>query len=250
MWSVARSLLDLVRSWQDQGDRVYQIVAGAAAWLAIASVFRGARPSQLISALMDSLGAAPLAQWFGSGAPPMLAFRSPNVQVTVLWLILGLLIYMIAVPLWNGRNDRWSLMFLEPLGLLGSRSASTVWCLFLIALQLGPIEAAHGTLGDGLPTLGVAIVLVWAVLASANADCAPRRESPWFEKALSGGVCAGLQLLLGCLGVICAVIFGALFLPLGIARWVVAVRTDRWASVRDKAELAQEFASLPSGAVR
>ncbi len=250
MWSVARSLPDLVRSWQDQGDRVYQLVATAVAWLAIASVVTGARPSHLISALMDSLEAAPLARWFGSGAPPMLAFRSPNVQATVLWSILGLLIYMIAVPLWNGRNDRRGLMFLEPLGLLGSRSASTVWCLFLIALQLGPIEAVPGTVVDGLPALGVAFALVWVVLAAAHFASSPRRASPWFEKVLSGGVRAGLRLLTGCVVAICAVMFGALFVPVGMVGWVVAVRTDRWASVRNRAELAQEFASLPSGAVR
>lgn len=160
MLGAIKAIPETIKNWRDNRDLLYQLVTALSAALVVTAIASARRPSDSLASVAHGLGATPVANWFGTNAPPVLAVSIPSVQSIALSAVLLLLAGMVAVPFWGGRHD--SQMFgYEPFRLIGSPAASTIWILLLIATQQGdiastPAMGTHGAFGGSLDDRWVA----------------------------------------------------------------------------------------------
>ena len=236
MWGVVKALPDAIKSWRDNGDQLYQLTSGAIAGFALVSVVSQSRPSEHLASLMGFLGLGPVAHWLEDDAPPFLAVKNSQVQDIALMGVLVLVTLMVVVPTWQGRLDEGNAVPYQPAGLVGSRSAATVWLLLLVAAQQGPVNDVLLSWYTSFES----VVLVLAFLAAGLTVfyfVAARSPGGGIATELLGQLGGlGYRLLIGSFFAVIAIFVCALSLPLGLVGWFTAFQSDR----RNEAQMAAE----------
>lgn len=173
MFGAIKALPEMIKNWLDHRDLLYQLVAGFSAALVVISVAAGIRPSDSLTAVAHGLGLTPVAGWFSTNAPPVLAVSVPLVQSIALSGVLVFLAKMVFVPLWYSRDDDNQMFAYEPLRLLGAPAAATIWVLLLIAAQQSNITPVlqqweHLALWGGAWTMGALIATSLLYIAASH----------------------------------------------------------------------------------
>lgn len=249
MLGAIKAIPEMIKDWRDNRDVLYQFVTGISAALVVTALADGKRPSDSIAAVAHGIGLDHVANWFSTNAPPILATSSPEVQSIAMSAVLVLVVGMVIVPLWRGRHDDNQMFGYEPLRLLGSPAASTIWVLLLIAAQQGDITLTlqrweyavvsvaawtiGGVLGAGVLSLlairlgfgELAKLLFWPVAVVVY--------------RAGFGVCA----------TIFAIVLAVISLPLSIISWMSALESDHSRKARYAIEQERsERAPQPTGA--
>lgn len=241
-----KSAVEFIEKWRIGGDLPYQMLASAASILVVVSVHIGRRPSELLAELFGLLGVGLLERGLGVDSPPVLAVQSPVVQQRAMTAAFLIVIVMVLVPLWRGREDPRSTSD-EAIGLVGSRSAATVWLVVLVAVQQGPvvayIEGTHAALIGvakwSIAVLALVVLLAWTVHRIGLG------ELLWLPGAVVGRL---MWRVLGASGgALAAVLFVLLYLPMTVLAWTLEMESD--SRRRARAETARRMAeAVPSTA--
>jgi hypothetical protein len=236
MLGAIKAIPETIKNWRDNRDLLYQLVTALSAALVVTAIASARRPSDSLASVAHGLGATPVANWFGTNAPPVLAVSIPSVQSIALSAVLLLLAGMVAVPFWGGRHD--SQMFgYEPFRLIGSPAASTIWILLLIATQQGDIASTlqrweHTALSVGAWTIGG--------LLATGVLCLIVNRSGFGEllKLLFGSVAVFVYRIgLRVCAALFAIALAAISLPLSIISWMSAPESDHARNLRHEIEM-------------
>ncbi|MFC0673841.1 hypothetical protein [Brachybacterium hainanense] len=250
MLGVIKAIPETIKNWRDNRDLLYQLVAGISAALVVTALVGGKRPSDSVAVVAHGLGITPVANWFSTNAPPVLAENSPTLQSIALSAVLLLVAGMVIVPLWRGRHAGNQMFGYEPLRLLGSPAASTTWVFLVIAAQQGDITStlqrweytavsvAAWTIG-GLFGAGVLYLL------------ANRCGFGELVKILFWPVAVVVYRVgFGACATIFAIALAAISLPLSIISWMSGLESDHSRNARYEMERKRaERAPQPTGAL-
>lgn len=250
MLGAIRAIPETIKNWRENRVMLYQLVTGISAALVVTALAGGNRPSDSLAAVAHGLGITPVANWFSTNAPPVLAGSSPTVQAVALSAVLLLVAGMVIVPLWLGRHDDNETFSYEPLRLIGSPAASTIWILLLIAAQQGDIiSTLQRWAGTAVAAAGwtIAGLLVFGVLhLIANRHGLDELTKMLFWPVAAVAYRGGY----GLCATILAIALAAISLPLSMIGWMSALESDHSRKARSEmARVRAEGATQPSGAV-
>lgn len=249
MWGAIKNIPEAIRGWKDSRSLLYSLVAGACAGLVAATWDGGRRPSDVIAWIARGIGAAPIARWFGTDAPPMLEAQNPGVQIVALGAVLILLFIMVITPVLRDVREGGTRDAPRALLLLGSPSASTVWVLLLIATQQGeiaPVIRAGVLRGSAV---GVAVVVILTVVASAAHHLDRKGDDGRIAGHLMRAVGFSVRIVFSAGMAAFAILFAAVSTALMIVRWTCALQSDHSRAVSDEIEQARgERRTQPTGA--
>ncbi|MEI3846586.1 MULTISPECIES: hypothetical protein [unclassified Microbacterium] len=250
MLGAIKAIPETIKNWRDNRGLLYQLVTGISAALVLTALVGGKRPSDALATVAHGLGVSPVANWFSTNAPPVLAESSPTVQSIALSVVLLLVAGMVIVPLWRTRHDDNQMFGYEPLRLLGSPAASTTWVLLLIAAQQGDITS---TLQRWEHT--AASVAAWTIGGLLGAGVlyllANRYGFGELVKFLFWPVAVVVfRVGFGVCATIFAIALAAISLPLSIISWMSGLESDHSRKARYEIERERaERAPQPTGAV-
>lgn len=227
MWELIKTGLEVLKNWRENGAALYGLLCELAAVLVVISLMTAERPITLVADLATAWHLPDAAHWLTEVAAPTMAGYGPGMQDDVLHLLFGWLSVMLLVPLWRGRHSRSPFFQSEFEGLVGSRSASTVWLFLFLAVQQGPLQKPLSEWGAAL-TSGVLGLIPW-IIGAVLVYWAARK--------------IGLQLLLdplvrfigtvihriwvGITTITVAVFLVAIYLPMSCLGWLAALQPDR-----------------------
>jgi hypothetical protein len=238
MFGAIKEIPETIKSWSENREQLYNVIASVAAALVVTAFLTGARPSESLAVVARGIGLSPVADWLTTTAPPFLAARVETVNDGFLVAALLLFAVMVVVPLlrgWRDDNDRFAY---ELLPLLGAPSAGTTWLLLLVAAQYGDIarplhawaEAASAVVGwtlGGLVVAGVLYLVAARYGWGGLARFLLRPPAVIAYRVFTGIGFAGF-----------AVILAAVSIPLSIMSWFLGLESDRHRRIR--AEIEQE----------
>ena len=244
-----KSIPEIIKNWRDNRDLLYQVMAGISAALVTVAVETGTRPSDSLAAVARSLGAEPIADWLGTNAPPVLAVSLPLVQSMALSAVLVLLAAMVFVPLWRSRHHDNQRFGYEPLRLLGSPAAATIWVLLLIAAQQGPL-APMLQRWEGVALSAVSWTIGGLLFAGLLYLVANRYGFGELVRLLFWPMTVMIyRVFFAAVAAVFAIVLAAISLPLSIVSWVGALEPDHERRRREEIEWEEvERAPQPAGA--
>lgn len=140
MLSTFTSAIELSEKLRSNGNRIYQAMGWIGSIIALLSVLKGERPSELISEFFNMVGYDTVARLFGSEAPPFIERGSATVEQFFLIGIAAAVVVMISMPVYYelrdpvlpGEYSKYTLW------VLGNPVSATFWLLLLAAVQQGP----------------------------------------------------------------------------------------------------------------
>lgn len=160
------SAITLVKEWRKGGDLPYRLMGVPISLLAILSLARQERPSDLVSEYLIYAGAESLGQWFGPEAPPIIAHSAPAAQQALVGVLIVLLLWMVVAPTSREMQEK------APAGsysfrMLASRAPVTFWLILLLAAQQGAgpafLQCVRRVVGGfvvGAPAFTFAVAMV------------------------------------------------------------------------------------------
>lgn len=249
MLGAIKEIPEAIKSWSENREQLYNVVASVAAALVMTAFLTGMRPSESLAVVARGVGLTPVADWLLSSAPPFLAERVVIVNHIALVVAMLLFAVMVLVPLLRGRRDDNRMFAYEFLPLIGAPSAGTIWVLLLVAAQYGdiasPLQAWAETASNlGVWTLGGLVLGGILYLLAARhgwGDLARFLLRPPAVVAYRSFTGVGFACL--------AVVFAAISVPISIASWFSALESDRRRKIRAKIEEERlDREPVPTGA--
>lgn len=197
---MANSAITLAKEWRKGGDLPYRMMAAPASLLALLSLHRQERPSDLMSEFLVHAGAESLGRWFGPEAPPIIANGSAFLEKALLVFLCLVLLRMLVEP--AIREFRESA---EPGGYsmwtLTGRAPATFWFVVLAAVQQGPTtlimqnaQEISGALPLGI--LGTYLILIVVVLIVRRRLFPSPSTEHWTNRSIDLFKCLGSATLL------------------------------------------------------
>jgi hypothetical protein len=196
----ANSAITLAKEWRKGGDLPYRLMAVPISLLAILSLARQERPSDLVSEYLIHAGAESLGQWFGPEAPPIIASGSAFIEKALLAFLCLVLLRMLVEPAIRefrksagpGEYSRWT---------LSARAPATFWFAVLAAVQQGPttmIMQNAQEISAALPLglLGIYLVLIIAVLVVRRKSFPSPAKEHWTSRSIDLFKCLSSATLL------------------------------------------------------
>ncbi|OMH36999.1 hypothetical protein BGP79_14930 [Tersicoccus sp. Bi-70] len=238
-----------MRSWQDNREQVYNVVATLAATLVISATVTGSRPSDVVAAVADSVGLTSVDVWLRSGAPPFISASMRQLHDGMVIATVLLFVFMALVPVMQTRHDDEQLLGLRLIRLLGSPAASTLWILLLIAAQHGSLRSDLAAWRSTLSAIAAWAVAGVILACVAYASARRSRAQDLIRPLLAAPIRASWRLLLGASTALIAVLLAAIAFPLAVASWMCALESD--SARRSRRQADETLAQLwqpPSGA--
>lgn len=249
MLGAIKAIPETIKNWRDNRDLLYQLVTGISAALVVIALASGKRPSDSLATVAHWLGVTPVANWFSTNAPPMLAESSPTVQSIALSAVQLLVAGMVIVPLWRSRHDDNQMFGYKPFRLLGSPAASTTWVLLLVAAQQGDITSTLQRWEQA--AVSVAAWTIGGLLAAAVLYLITSRYG---LDELVKLVCWPVAVVayrvgLGVCATVFAIVLAAVSLPLSVISWISGLESDHSRKARYQIERERaERTPQPTGA--
>ena len=234
MLSAIKEIPGTIKSWRDNRESIYNLVATIAAALVVAAVATGTRPSDALAAVARHIQLTPVAEWLTGLS--LANDPAPAVNGIMLTALLVLLAWMVVIPLVRSRHDDNQMFAYEPLRLVGAPAAATVWLLLFVAAQYGDIAAplrswAHTAFAAARWVLGgLAAAGVLYLLARRYGMDDLARLLLWPPAVVVYRVYVGICFT----GV--AVVVAAVGIPVGIISWFAGLESDRSRKIRDDIE--------------
>lgn len=225
MLSVIKEIPGAIKSWRENGELLYSLVATIAASLVVTAVAAGMRPSDSLATVARHVQLTSVAAWL-NGLPPANG-PAPAVNGDMLAAVLVLLAWMVVVPLVRSRHDTNEMFAHEPLRLVGAPAPATVWLLLLVAAQCGdvasPLRAwAHTMFAVALWVVGgLALAGILYLVARRHGKDDLARLLFWPPAVVVYRVCVGI-----CITGI-AVVVAAVGIPLVIISRAAGLGSER-----------------------
>ena len=245
MLASANSAITLAKEWRKGGDLPYRLMAVPASILAILSLARQERPSDLVSEFLIRAGAESLGRWIGPEAPPFTANGSVVTEMTLLGLLGLALLRMLVGPVIREFQEsagpfgysRWTLIGTAP---------ATFWFFVLLAVQQGPTTmimqnacTVAGVLTVGL--LGTYTILIVVVLVVRGQLFPSSSKEHWTSRSN--------QLFLCLIAATASTFFAVVLVPIGFLLLLIWRLSD-WepdSLKQARAErIRQEFENSPA----
>ncbi|WP_425310667.1 hypothetical protein AADG42_18440 [Ammonicoccus fulvus] len=248
MIETVKALPGLIKDWKTNSDLIYQLVGCLAGVLTIAAYVREQRPSEVLAAAMNAIGASGVGGWFESGLPPLLAEPHVEASRTLVSLAALAVLAMLIKPFFNAKRDDWPID-LQARGLLGSRAAATTWVLLMLAAQFASIAWVVEWLRSQVQV--AVIVTVVTALILGLAYVAARRLQMHSLLDAAGGWLTHMVARVGAVVIMTgfALAFAVIGPVIGAASWLCTTESDAYSDT--KRRVAQELArsQQPTGAI-
>ncbi|OFT45358.1 hypothetical protein HMPREF3157_08700 [Dermabacter sp. HMSC06F07] len=249
MIETVKALPRLIKDWKTNSDLIYQLLGCFAGVLTISAHVREQRPSDVLAAAMNAIGASGVGGWFESGLPPLLAEPNVDASRTLAFLSALAVLTMLIKPFFNAKRDDWPID-LQARGLMGSRAAVTTWVFLMFAAQFASIAwVAEWVRSQAYVAVIVAVV---AALLLGLAYVAARRLQMHSLLDAAGARFAHMVASAGAVVIMTgfALAFIVIGPVIGAASWLFTTESDAYSDT--KRRFAQELArsQQPTGAIR